>query len=123
MAARTKYPPVPVQLTRLVGPARARGLSFEEFWQEAVRPGLPPVTWRTPPARRPEGCVVWPNDTDDRANAREVHADPNVIDGWRRAYEEKPPRRRDTALRLLAPLIDGQAVTGYEADRGVASAS
>lgn len=109
MAAQQRYPSVHEQLRTLAVPARAQGVSFEVWWCGAVRPGSPPVTWRTPADRRPAGCVVWPNDTFDRKCVMEATLDPVVVDGWRRAYELVPATRRDAALRLLAPVLEQAA--------------
>lgn len=107
MAAHQRYPSVHEQLRCLALEARAAGMEFEEFWLEAVRPGLPPVTWRTPPSRRPEGCVVWPNDTFDRQCVRDATLAEDVMEGWRRAYDVEPPLRREAALTVLAPMLAG----------------
>lgn len=106
MAARQRYPAVHEQLVVLAQAARDGGLSFDVWWDAAVRPGRPPVTWRTDPAFRPGGCVVWPNDTADRQVALAVHGDPVVVEAWRRAYDRLPATRRDSALRLLAPVLE-----------------
>jgi hypothetical protein len=106
MAARAKYPTPHAQLGALMVEARREGLTFQEFWERAVRPDRSPVVWRTPVADRPVGCVVWSNDTAIRAADREVYRDARVRDGWRRAYERLPERRRDTALKRLAGELD-----------------
>lgn len=123
MAARQKYPTAHEQLLVLAVAARRVEVPFDVFWLEAIRPGLPPVTWRTPEGKRPGGCVVWPNDTDDRALARGVFNDEEVREGWRLAYERRPPRRRDTALAILLPLLLPDDADGYESEAAVPSAA
>jgi hypothetical protein len=100
VAARQQYPSVPEQLFGLALQARSEGLSFDEFWTLAVRPGLPPVTWKTPDALVPAGAIRWPNDSWDRTVAQDVHADPGVVEGWRCAYE----RREAREWRWVGPL-------------------
>jgi hypothetical protein len=108
VAARQVYTPVQVQLRQLAVEARREGVDFEAFWQRAVRPGLPPVTFRTPPERVPAGAVRFPNDTLDRTIAQAVHADPRVIEGWRCAYERRESRAWAWAGPLSAALdLDG----------------
>jgi hypothetical protein len=94
VAAPQKFPAVHEQLRELALEARREGLSFDEFWQRAVRPGRYPVlTWRHVgrPASwvgewPPLDTVRWPNDTHDRQIALEVHRDPVVVKAWRAAY-------------------------------------
>lgn len=105
MAAHQRYPSVHEQLRVLARSAQQRGLGFDEFWECAVRPGLPPVTWRT--QGRPAGCVVWPNDTFDRQCVRDATLAEDVREGWRRAYYLEPPLRREAALTVLAPMLAG----------------
>jgi hypothetical protein len=105
VAARPKYPTPHAQLGELMVEARREGLTFDEFWDRAVRPGRSPVVFRSAEEGRPAGCVVWPNDTADRRDALEVIRDPLVKDGWRRAYERQPERRQDRGLSALAGLI------------------
>lgn len=101
MAAPPKYPTPHAQLLALAYEARAEGLDFEDFWERAVRPGLPAVTVGTPERRRPAGCVLWQRDTFDRNNARDAMEE--AKEGWRRAYEGAPPTRAEMALIMLGP--------------------
>lgn len=112
MAARQRYPAVHDQLRELALAARAEGLAFEAFWLRAVRPGLPPVTWRTPAPARPAGCVVWPNDTFDRRCVMDATLDAVTESAWRAAYLRVPATRRESALRLLAPVLERAAAEG-----------
>lgn len=112
MAAHQRYPSVHEQLRDLARAAQAACMPFDVFWEEAVRPGLPPVTWRTPEARRPEGCVIWPNDTFDRQCVRDATVAEDVREGWRRAYYLHPPLRREAALTVLAPMLAGLDAAG-----------
>lgn len=121
MAARQKYPTAHDQLRVLAVTARAEGLSFECFWERAVRPGRPPVTWRTPPARRPEGCVVWPNDTFDRQTSVGATLDPVVRSGWERSYLQLDPLPADRAFAILAPLFEAMTSGGLREESAVAS--
>jgi hypothetical protein len=120
MAARSKYPAPHEQLLVLARRARIRGLPFEDFWEEAVRPDLPPVMWQTPPEKRPSACVIWPNDTQDRNLSRAATED--ARSGWRRAYEGLPPAREEVALARLGPLLDA-ALGGNDVEQAVPSAA
>jgi hypothetical protein len=82
--------------------ARAEGLSFEEAWDRAIRPGKPlvMVTAKNPPV----GAVRWPTDRDDRVAWQ--RATNEAREGWRRAYEQAEPSRPERAITLLAPLLD-----------------
>lgn len=104
MAAPCRYPAAHEQLLMLAREAKQEGLSFEEFWERAVRPGRSPVTWSTPESRRPEGCVVWPRDTNDRNVS--IAATTAARAGWRRAYEGVPAPRRERALLSLRPGLE-----------------
>lgn len=107
MAAQAKYPATHEQLFVLAREARLAGVAFAKWWREAVRPGLPPVTWRMAEDVRPFGCVVWPNDSADRDISVAVTL--AARDGWRRAYDRLPPRKGELALSRLAPAIEGLA--------------
>lgn len=110
MAAPARYVAPHKQLGSLMVRARRRGISFEEFWQEAVRPGetLVMVTTANPPA----GAVRWPTDRNDRVTWQ--HAIKGAKDGWRRAYEREAPAPAELALRALADSLDLLA-DGFEA--------
>lgn len=110
MAARQKYPTTHAQLFELAQAARREGLEFDAFWERAIRPGRPPVTWRT--EVKPYGAVIWPNDTDDRKLSRGATMDPDVEAAWGRAYDRLPATRQEAALKILSPMLDA-----LEADR------
>ena len=123
MAAPQKYPTAHAQLRELAEMALLDGMPFDTFWQMAVRPGLPAVTWATPEDRRPAGCVVWPRDTFDRNCS--IGATLESRDTWRRAYEGCAPTRAERALLVLRPGLEALAeVSGERAaaelgDRGL----
>lgn len=97
MAPRPTYDPPHVQLGELMLKARRRGLSFEQWWEEAVRPqkSLIMVTHPNPP----EGAVRWPTDRNDRETWKAAIRGSKA--GWRRAYERCHPTRQEEALRYL----------------------
>lgn len=101
MAARRLYDPPNVQLVRLLGEARAEGLSFDEAWARAVRPGRALVMSNAPVV--PEGALKWPTDRTDREAWRQAIAD--AREGWRRAYDREPPRASEIALGVLADSL------------------
>lgn len=107
MPAIAQYPTAWAQMSDLAAAAKRRGLSFEEFWAGAVRPGRPPITWRVPEGKRPDGAVVWANDTqtrkDDQAAVNQTR------DGWERAYLRAPQLKREEALPRLLSLFDRAA--------------
>lgn len=103
MAARARYPTPHAQLLELATDAKLRGEEFEDFWERAVRPGVSPVSYRTPEADRPRGVIIWPADTTDRNLAR--RATDEAKEGWRRAYDGVSPTREEQALRILAPIL------------------
>lgn len=107
MAARMKYAPAHSQMLDLAVVARREGLSFDEFWVRAVRPGRSPVTVGTEDP--PRGAIRWPRDSGDRAVA--ITATNAARDGWRRAYEGLEPSGPERALALLSPWIDRLAET------------
>lgn len=90
-------------MRELAAAGRRAGLTFDEWWEEAVRPGLPPVITTNRREIRPERCVVWPSDSQDCKSWRVATED--VRDGWRRSYEQIRPERREAALRILAPAL------------------
>jgi hypothetical protein len=103
VAAPAKYTQPHVQLGRLMVAARRRGLSFEEWWAEAVRPGRPVVmvTDLDPPAH----CVRWPTDRMDQRAWQEAIL--SAKDGWRRAYNREPPTAAERALLHCGSVLDG----------------
>jgi len=81
--------------------ARRRGLSFEEFWREAMQTGSPTVMVTTP--HPPEGAVQWPTDRADRVNWQVALA--SAKDGWRRAFERLEPTPEERALSVLGEAM------------------
>lgn len=127
MPAHARYPSPLEQLSDLAVDAKFRGLTFEEFWTESLRPrvckrcerstiqitcpdeecggqtvGPAPVT--VTGAERPPRVVRWPTDTKDRRTW--LYAVDQSKDGWRRAYEGEDAPRREVALKRLRPLLD-----------------
>lgn len=130
MAPRPTYDPPHVQLGQLMLAARRSGTSFEEWWEEAVRPGESLVLTSTPDPRA--RCVRWPSDYHDRATWRAAVL--GSKDGWRRAFEREPPTEQEAALALLAPGLEaldsvaderaaGELGDGIEAQRALPSAA
>lgn len=119
------YPSVWEQLIALGREARAEGLAFEDFWDRAVRPGLPPVIWRHLPEERPFGAIVWANDSRTRAD--DQAAVRGTRESWQRSYELAPPLRGVAALTRLSGLLDrlaaGVASVDAEEPLGEAVAS
>lgn len=85
--------------------ARRRGLSFEEWWEEAVRPDASLVMTTHP--NPPEGAVRWPTDKTDREAWRAATIE--AKSGWRRAYEQARPSRAEEAIAFLADAIGALA--------------
>lgn len=110
MAAKRKYPTPREQLLELALSAKERRLSFGAFWEEAVRPGKPPVTRRHP--NPPPSCVIWPSDTADRNAERQGTL--GAREGWRRAYEGEPALPREEALPVLSTFMEHFADTSEE---------
>lgn len=84
--------------------ARREGITFEDFWFRAIRPGQKLVTTET--ARKadpPPGAVVWPMDSADRANF--IAATNAAKEFWYRAYEHLPPNRGELAMSRLRGLL------------------
>lgn len=97
MAPRPTYDPPHVQLGELMVIARRRGLSFEQWWEEAVRPHKPLIMVTHPSP--PPGAVRWPTDRNDRVTWQAAIRSAKA--GWRRVYERKQPTRQEEALRYL----------------------
>lgn len=102
MAAPAKYEAPHVQLGRLMVEARRRGLTFEEWWEEAIRPQRALVMVTT--ANPPRGAVRWPTDRNDRLSWQDAIRSSKA--GWHRAYERKAPTVAEAALMLLAPALE-----------------
>lgn len=121
MAAPARYPTSHAQLRALAEEARREGVPFEDFWDRAVRPDQPPVTYYKPECERPADCVVWPRDTTDRNLARAATED--AKEGWRRAYLNLPAPSSERALTILSPILDELERRGLESGSAVPSAA
>lgn len=108
--------------------ARRRGLTFEEFWEEAVRPQRSLVMVTTP--NPPRGAVRWPTDRNDRLGWQDAIRASKA--GWHRAFERAAPTQPEAALALLAPALEAldkvaesraAAELGIEAQPGLLSAA
>jgi len=101
VANRQRYAAPHEQLRDLAIEARREGLSFEEFWERAIRPGKSPLvtteTVRT--TSPPTGALVWPKDSADRANA--IAATNFAKDFWHRAYDRMPDTKGEAAFATL----------------------
>lgn len=99
------YPSAWTQLRELAVMARAAGKTFDQFWEDAVRPNLPPVRWKRPEDWLP-GAVVWANDSktcqDDRAAVLATR------DAWESAYTGGRRLSGERGLAYLASLIEGR---------------
>jgi hypothetical protein len=100
--------------------ARAEGLSFEDFWQRAVRPDLPALT----PRRLGKGnyaaldkAIVWPSDTAERADAQAAMMRSEGT--WRRAYNLEPATPGDLAMAALHAMHTEKDTGGIEAGAAV----
>jgi hypothetical protein len=105
------------QLTRLLAEAKLEGLSFEQAWDRAIRPGRRTILTNTKDA--PAGAVRWPTDSTDRGGWQAAIFE--VKDGFRRAYQDRPATRRELAVlrvNVLLGAADGRAVV-----RGIAASS
>lgn len=104
MGAPKRYAAPHKQLGELMLEARRRGETFDEFWLRAVRPEkwqrIVMVTDREPP----EDCVLWPTDPKDRREWRSAIL--QTRDGWRRSFERLPKTSRDSAVAVLADMLD-----------------
>lgn len=123
MPAPVRYEAVHEQMLRLATLAKRRGLGFDEWWREALRPracsrcdretllpkcpdckrrtvGDAPVLASDP--LKPPGAVVWPTDTGERRDAQ-IAAD-GVREAWRLAWHKGTRPRGHTALLYLAAL-------------------
>lgn len=126
MAPQPTYDPPHQQLGRLMVLARRRGLDFEAWWEEAVRPGRPLVM--TNSQHPPVGAVRWPSDRNPRVEW--LAAIVGTKEAWRRAFERETPTPQEAALSLLSPALDALAggfdvgpAAGIEARGAVASAA
>jgi hypothetical protein len=86
------------QMVELAHAARARGLSFDEWWAEAVRPGRALMLTTSPVEKRPVGCVLWPSDSYEARIWRE--ATHSAKAGW-----QLEPSASERALIVLGPAL------------------
>jgi hypothetical protein len=111
------------QLTRLLLEAKIEGLSFDEAWERAIRPGKRTILSNTPDP--PAGAVRWPSDSSDRAGWQVAIY--GVRDGFRRAYQDRPPTRRELAVLKVTLLLSAAdhrpAARGIEMAPAVRSAA
>ncbi len=110
MPAQQQHPAPHEQLRDLGIQARREGLSFETFWERAVRPGMSPVI-TTETKDPPPNAVIWPRDSTDRNNS--MAAIRSTEETWRRAYERRPPTPSEGSLGILRHLL-AEGVGGIE---------
>lgn len=101
MAPLPTYEAPHKQLGRLMVLARRRGLCFESWWEEAVRPGRTMVM--VTHARPPSGAVLWPTDRNAREEWRVAIM--GSQEGWRRAFERAAPSRAEEAIAFLGDAL------------------
>jgi hypothetical protein len=95
--------------------ARGEGLSFDEFWERAVRPRQPALTPRRLGKGRYKdlvGAVIWPSDTAERHDAQEAMY--RCRDVWQRAYNLEPPTAGDQAIAMLYAIWAEKDPSGIE---------
>lgn len=111
VAARRVHLSPAEQMVLLARSARSRGLTFEQWWAEAVRPDLPAIlTSHSMKGKHvPDDCVLWPSDGPEKKEWR--NATLEAKDGWRRAYERMEPLTRERALLRLWTAI-GSVLAG-----------
>lgn len=107
MAAPTRYASPAEQMSALARGARLRGLTFDEFWEEAFRPGKALIATSTPAQQVPAFCVLWPSDSVEARLWRE--ATKHAMHGWERAYYNLPATAAETALTRLGPALKALA--------------
>lgn len=98
--APQRYPAPHQQLLTLAREAKAEELTFDEFWERAVRPGLTPVRMNHPDP--PTGAILWPRDTTDRRITME--AIQATREAWRCSYEDRRQTRSERAFASLASV-------------------
>ncbi len=108
MAPSPTYAAPHVQLGRLMVAARRRGVSFEEWWEEAMRPGASLVMQTHP--NPPAGAVRWPTDRADRVAWQQALT--ATREAWRGSFMRRPATSAERALGVLAPQIDRMAGEG-----------
>lgn len=120
MAPPQRYESPAKQLFELGRLARAEGLTFDEFWQRAVRPGEPALTPRRLGKGRYAdlvGAIIWPSDTAERTDAQE--STDRTKDTWRRAYNREPASPGDHAVALLYAIWAEEDTSGIETGSAV----
>ena len=110
MPAQQQHPAPHEQLRDLGIQARREGLSFEAFWDRAVRPGISPLI-TTETADPPANVIVWPRDSTDRNNS--MAAIRSSKETWRAAYEHKPQTAGERAFAVLREVL-AKGVGGSE---------
>lgn len=103
MAPPVRYRTPAEQMGDLALEARARGMTFEEWWEESVRVARRPITVSTPLAARPPACVLWPTDSGECRAWRAAIAESE--EAWRRAYERLPATPGEVSLARLRPVL------------------
>lgn len=103
MAPAPTYELPPAQMLALAMAARRRGLDFEEFWMEAVRPGRKQGRITTAHPDPPAGAVRWPSEWSEGTQWREAVV--ATKEAWRRRYEGEEPTRAESALVELGDSI------------------
>lgn len=103
MAPAPSYDLPPVQLRRLAVLARRRGLSFEEFWIEAVRPGKKQGRVTTAHPDPPAGAVRWPSEWSEGTQWRAAIIE--LKGAWCRAYDGEEPTGPERAVIELGDSI------------------
>lgn len=103
MAPSPSYELPPVQLRRLAVAARRRGLSFEAFWVEAIRPGKKQGRVTTAHPSPPAGAVRWPSEWSEGTEWRRAVL--SMRDAWCRAYVGEEPTRGERAVIALGDSI------------------
>lgn len=120
MAPPERYPSPAKQMLELGRLARVEGLTFDEFWERAVRPDQPALT----PRRLGKGAyadlvgaIIWPSDTAERNDAQAAMQECKEV--WRRAYNREAPTPGDQALALLYAIWAEKDVSGIESGAAV----
>lgn len=81
------------------------GFTFDEWWEEAMRPRKRPHT-PSMPGERPYGAILWPSDNIERTQWR--RAIEFAEEAWRRFYEGLEPEPGTEAVgTLLRALREG----------------
>jgi hypothetical protein len=107
------------QLTRLLLEAKLAGLTFDQAWDLAIRPGRRTILANTQDP--PDGAVRWPTDSSDRAGWQAaIYA---VKDGFRRAYQNRPATRREIAVLKVNVVLGAADARGIAPPARVRSAA